>query len=96
MKKFSELDVNQIREAIARLPEADGVVIEGEGLMPEADVLLCTLTGRRFNVKVDLDYGAETQAVGAITKDELEELERRIVTIAIGPCGGAENDAVCR
>jgi hypothetical protein len=47
--------------------------------MPEAHVLLCRHSGRRFNIKVDVAYGAQTEPVDIFSKIELEAIERLIL-----------------
>lgn len=79
MKQFYKLSVNEIKEVIGKMPVTEGIIIESEVLMPEADVLLCRYRGRRFNIRVDVVHGAETEPVDTFTNVELDIIKKQIL-----------------
>jgi len=77
-----ELTLAQIQAAVAALHQRGQIEFLRSGTMPEADVFLCRSGGRRFNVKFDLAYGAQLDAVDAFSRQELAELEQALTDTA--------------
>jgi len=77
-----ELTLAQVQAAVAVLHERGRIELLRLGTMPEADVFLCRSGGRRFNVKFDLAYGAQLDAVDAFSRQELAELEQALTDAA--------------
>ncbi|CAH0152601.1 hypothetical protein SRABI27_00561 [Pedobacter sp. Bi27] len=48
------------------------IVVEKEAFIPEANLILCRFKGERFNLKYDLNYGPDIEAIGNINKSDLE------------------------
>lgn len=84
MKHFYKLSVTEIKKAISKIPETEGLIIEDEVLMPEADVLLCRYRGLRFNIRVDVVYGAEAEPIDIFTKVELDTIKKQILAVSEG------------
>lgn len=76
--KLHELDLAQVETAVTALHRRGRIEFLQRGMMPEADVFLCRSGGRRFNVKFDLAYGAQVDAVDAFSRQELAELEQAL------------------
>ncbi|WP_089086422.1 hypothetical protein [Aquitalea magnusonii] len=77
--KFINLETVEIKNAIKKINNKLIIEVLEEGVMPEADVLLCKYLGRRINIKVDLDYGAEICGIDVFSDEEINELEKIII-----------------
>ena len=77
--EFINLETVEIKNAIKKINNKLIIEILEEGLMPEADVLLCKYLGRRINIKVDLDYDAEICGIDIFSDEEINELEKIII-----------------
>ena len=53
-------------------------IVEGVVSIPEADVALCTFNNRCFNVRFDIDYGAEVEQVDDFSDLEIESIKNSI------------------
>lgn len=80
---FSELSAQAVRDAIERAHDPQ-LVFERDVFIPEADILMCRFHGKRFHVRVDLDYGAELEAIDPLSPEEAGDIMRLIVSRA-GP-----------
>jgi hypothetical protein len=78
-RQFFELEVNEIRAAIESHGARIGVALLCEGFMPEADVLLCRVNDRPFNVQCDLAYGSEVVFHGPASRAEVAALEAALL-----------------
>ncbi|KRB11006.1 hypothetical protein [Lysobacter sp. Root690] len=76
------LSLAQVESAVQRLYDLGRIELIHRGMMPEAEVFLCRYQGRRFNLKYDLAYGAELQAVAAFSHDELDAIAASLVAAA--------------
>jgi hypothetical protein len=76
---FSELNVRQIASAIEKIGDPSIIRILEEGMIPEADVLLCEYFGKRVNLIVDLAYRAEVAPVDTFAKDAVSKIEALIL-----------------
>ncbi|AXT45171.1 MULTISPECIES: hypothetical protein [Chromobacterium] len=77
--KFTNLETAQVKVAIKKINTTSIIEIIEEGLMPEADVLLCRYKGKSLNIKIDLAYGAEICPVDSFSPQEIKDLEDSIV-----------------
>lgn len=73
---FSNLEIATLRQTIARAGEARQLTVLSEGMMPEADILLCLYRNQRINIHVDLVYGAAIHAIDPVDAHELRSLEQ--------------------
>ncbi|MEN3809942.1 hypothetical protein ABH309_06570 [Chromobacterium piscinae] len=73
---FSSLEIETLRQTIARVGETRRLTVLNEGIMPEADVLLCLYRNQRINIHVDLAYGASLHAIDPVNAQELLALKQ--------------------
>jgi len=66
------LTYSEILEALNKMDAVYGIVVEKEAFIPEANLILCRFKGERFNLKYDLNYGPDIEAIGNINKSDLE------------------------
>ena len=78
-KKFIDLDVAEIKNAINRTGTASNLVIKDEVFIPEADILICEYKNTRVNIKVDLAYGANIEPVGRLAETDVDEIKELIM-----------------
>jgi len=79
---LARLDTLEIDAVVRRLQQHPGeIVFEQRVSMPEADVLCCRYKGERFNVKFDLDYGVFVDRVGKLSRKDIDEIVRWLITM---------------
>lgn len=74
-----DLTYQEIIDALRKIDPVHEIIIEKEALIPEADLIFCRFKGERFNLKYDLNYGPDLDAVGNISKSDLETIEQLII-----------------
>jgi hypothetical protein len=72
MMNLYNLTYSEILDALNKMDVAHGITVEKEAFIPEADLILCRFKGERFNLKYDLNYGPDIEAIGNINKSDLE------------------------
>ena len=77
--RFINLETADIKQAIKKINDPNIIEIIEEGLMPEADILICKNHGKNLNIKIDLDYGAEICPIDSFSPQELKDLENSII-----------------
>ncbi|WP_423377917.1 hypothetical protein [Burkholderia sp. LMG 32019] len=79
---LTRLDALDIDTVVLRLQQHAGdIVFEQRVSIPEADVLCCRYKGERFNVKFDLDYGVFVDRVGKLSRQDIEDIVRWLITV---------------
>ncbi|MBZ5789829.1 hypothetical protein K8353_06875 [Burkholderia contaminans] len=79
---LTRLDALDIDAVVHRLQQHAGdIVFEQRVSIPEADVLCCRYKGERFNVKFDLDYGVFVDRVGKLSRQDIEDIVRWLITV---------------
>ncbi|NHV30845.1 hypothetical protein [Burkholderia sp. D-99] len=79
---LTRLDALDIDAVVHRLQQHAGdILLEQRVSIPEAEVLCCRYKGERFNVKFDLDYGVFVDHVGKLSRKDIEEIVRWLVTV---------------
>ena len=66
------LTYSEILDALNKMDAVYEIVVEKEAFIPEANLILCRFKGERFNLKYDLNYGPDIEAIGNINKSDLE------------------------
>ncbi|CAH0152109.1 hypothetical protein SRABI36_02116 [Pedobacter sp. Bi36] len=66
------LTYSEILDALNKMDAVCEIVVEKEAFIPEANLILCRFKGERFNLKYDLNYGPDIEAIGNINKSDLE------------------------
>lgn len=73
------LTYSEILEALIKMDAVHEITVEKEALIPESDLILCRFKGERFNIKYDLNYGPDIEAIGNINKSDLEIIVQLIL-----------------
>jgi hypothetical protein len=74
-----DLTYLEIIDALRKIDPVHEIIIENEAFITEADLIFCRFKGERFNLKYDLNYGPDLDAVGNINKSDLETIEQLII-----------------
>jgi hypothetical protein len=79
MMNLYNLTYSEILEALNKMDAVHGITVEKEAFIPEADLILCKFKGEKFNLKYDLNYGADIEVIGNINKSDLEIIVQLIL-----------------
>jgi hypothetical protein len=76
--KFHELNSRQVKSAMESL-KGQGLILNEEVFIPEADIFLCSYKSSKFNIKFDIAYGTQIEGVSDMSLDEIENVEAMIL-----------------
>ncbi|PCE30991.1 hypothetical protein [Burkholderia ubonensis] len=76
-RQLDGLDIDDLMRRLQR--NSEGIVLEQQVSIPEADVLCCRYKGERFNVKFDLDYGVFVDRIGTLSDSDMSDIVRLLV-----------------
>lgn len=74
--KLEELTYEQLRSLVRAAASQQIIEVLDEVILADANVFLCRHSGRRFNLKYDVDFGPTLEPVDRHTAEELGEIAK--------------------
>lgn len=76
---LDDLTYSEILAALNKMDATNEITVEREIFIPEADLIFCRFKGERFNLKYDLNYGPDLEAIGNLNSADLETIAQLII-----------------
>jgi hypothetical protein len=74
--RLEELTYEQLRSVVRAAASQRLIEVLDEVILADANVFLCRRSGRRFNLKYDVDFGSALEPVDRHTAAELGEIAK--------------------